>query len=364
MTDSSRRSCGAAALPSLRVPTASLATALLAAACLASSAEGNDVLLVPESLGDRIWALSPVDGSVLSTSFIAPDGILSQPIHAIPSGTGTILIADEVRKSIFEYSGSGQYLRTLAGPKNGVLGAYSLCVRDGFVYFTSGAGVSTSEGYIYKVALAGGPVTIFSDWLAIGAPRGIQPFGNGFVVGNSTDDDLELVGPTGAVASIPFHGSDGAIGIDFPQQIKRRANGEFMVAGFSDPWGVYFYDTSGIQVGAYTTPQVPLSARGCHELENGDILFTAGTLIQRVIVKNATTQLIVNQGGASFRFVERFTPAAACPGDIDGNQSVDAADLSALLAAWGATSGAADLNGSGLVDAADLSILLASWGPC
>ncbi|MBI1303570.1 MAG: hypothetical protein GC172_07255 [Phycisphaera sp.] len=269
-----------------------------------------------------------------------------------------------MRKSIFEYSGSGQYIRTLAGPKDGVLGAYSLCVRDGFVYFTSGSGVSTSEGYIYKVALSGGPVTVFSDWLSVGAPRGIQPFGNGFVVGNSTDDDLELVGPTGAVASIPFHDSDGAIGIDFPQQIKRRANGEFMVAGFSEPWGVYFYDISGIQVGAYTTPQVPLSARGCHELDNGDILFTAGTLIQRVIVKNSTTALIINQAGASFRFVERFSPPAACAGDIDGSQSVDAADLSALLAAWGATSGAADLNGSGSVDAADLSILLAAWGPC
>ncbi len=364
MTDLSRRPSGADARLFPRLASPSLATTLLAVASLAPSVAAQDVLLVPESLGDRIWALSPVDGSVLSTNFIAPDGILSQPIHAIPSGTGTILIADEVRKSIFEYSGSGQYIRTLAGPKDGVLGAYSLCVRDGFVYFTSGSGVSTSEGYIYKVALSGGPVTVFSDWLAVGAPRGIQPFGNGFVVGNSTDDDLELVGPTGAVASIPFHDSDGALGIDFPQQIKRRANGEFMVAGFSDPWGVYFYDTTGLQVGAYTSPQVPLSARGCHELENGDILFTAGTLIQRVVVKNATTVLIINQAGASFRFVERFTPPAACPGDIDGNQSVDASDLSILLAAWGATSGAADLDGSGSVDAADLSILLAAWGPC
>ncbi len=351
-------------LPSGARPNLALGFLLTIAASAAVAHGTTDVLLVPESLGDRVWALSPVDGSVLSQNFIPSDGILSQPIHALPSGTGTILIADEVRKSIFEYSGSGQYLRTLAGPKDGVQGAYSLCVRDGFVYFTSGSGVSTSSGFIYRVALAGGPVTIFSDWSTVGAPRGIQPFGNGFLVANSTDDDLELVGPTGAVAAVPFHDSDGAIGIDFPQQVKRRGNGEFMVAGFSDPWGIYFYDTKGLQVGAYTTPQVPLSARGCHELETGDILFTAGTIIQRIHVKDATTQQIINLAGASFRFIERFTPTAACPADLNGSGTVDGADLTILLAAWGTTSGAADLNGSGLVDGADLTILLAAWGSC
>lgn len=51
------------------------------------------------------------------------------------------------------------------------------------------------------------------------------------------------------------------------------------------------------------------------------------------------------------------------PADLDGDGSVGAADLSILLAAWGATgSNPADLDGDGSVGASDLSILLVSWG--
>ena len=52
----------------------------------------------------------------------------------------------------------------------------------------------------------------------------------------------------------------------------------------------------------------------------------------------------------------------AVVGDLDGDGAVNAADLAALLAAWGACGDcAADLDGDGSVGAADLSILLAAW---
>ncbi|MBL0926756.1 MAG: hypothetical protein IBJ11_03775 [Phycisphaerales bacterium] len=57
-----------------------------------------------------------------------------------------------------------------------------------------------------------------------------------------------------------------------------------------------------------------------------------------------------------------------CPGDVDGNRSVGANDLSALLAAYGASQGqpgfvqAADIDGNGSVGANDLSILLTNFG--
>jgi hypothetical protein len=41
---------------------------------------------------------------------------------------------------------------------------------------------------------------------------------------------------------------------------------------------------------------------------------------------------------------------------------VDAADLAALLSAWGTANDAADLNNNGTVEAADLAVLLAQWG--
>ncbi len=53
-----------------------------------------------------------------------------------------------------------------------------------------------------------------------------------------------------------------------------------------------------------------------------------------------------------------------CPSDLNGDGSVDAADLSLVLGAWGSSGPAGDINGDGSVDAADLSEVLGAWGPC
>ncbi|MCE2881094.1 MAG: hypothetical protein LW636_01850 [Planctomycetaceae bacterium] len=66
--------------------------------------------------------------------------------------------------------------------------------------------------------------------------------------------------------------------------------------------------------------------------------------------------------GASLGLAVTFTESSN-PADLDGNGTVDAADLATLLAAWGACTGCpADLDGNGTVDAADLAMLLAAWG--
>ena len=53
----------------------------------------------------------------------------------------------------------------------------------------------------------------------------------------------------------------------------------------------------------------------------------------------------------------------ACPADLNGDTTIDATDLSIVLANWGG-SGGGDVNGSGTVDAIDLSAILAAWGAC
>ncbi len=57
-----------------------------------------------------------------------------------------------------------------------------------------------------------------------------------------------------------------------------------------------------------------------------------------------------------------------CLGDLDGNGTVGARDLTALLAEWGpcppGPDCAADLNGDGTVGVADLLQLIAVWGRC
>jgi hypothetical protein len=54
-----------------------------------------------------------------------------------------------------------------------------------------------------------------------------------------------------------------------------------------------------------------------------------------------------------------------CEGDLNGNGSVESADLAILLGDWGpCVAIAADFTLDGNVNAEDLSILLGSWGPC
>jgi hypothetical protein len=63
---------------------------------------------------------------------------------------------------------------------------------------------------------------------------------------------------------------------------------------------------------------------------------------------------------------ENGTPCA-CDADVTGNGNVDAADLAAVLGAWGGApkgKANADVNADGNVDGADLAIVLGSWGPC
>jgi hypothetical protein len=70
--------------------------------------------------------------------------------------------------------------------------------------------------------------------------------------------------------------------------------------------------------------------------------------------------------GSASRGVWLYKPAQqpSCPADINGDGSVESADLGALLSAWGTANAAANLDGSGLVDSADLAILLSAWGGC
>lgn len=54
-------------------------------------------------------------------------------------------------------------------------------------------------------------------------------------------------------------------------------------------------------------------------------------------------------------------PGEPCGPDLNGDGTVDGADLAILLGAWGTAGPLGDLDGSGGVDGADLAILLGGW---
>jgi hypothetical protein len=53
-----------------------------------------------------------------------------------------------------------------------------------------------------------------------------------------------------------------------------------------------------------------------------------------------------------------------CLGDLNGDATVDAADLAILLGEWGRKGPFGDLSYDTAVDAEDLALLLGAWGPC
>jgi len=63
-------------------------------------------------------------------------------------------------------------------------------------------------------------------------------------------------------------------------------------------------------------------------------------------------------------FVLDLRPSAgSCVADLNGDNTVNGADLGKLLGDWGQAT-ASDIDGSGVVDGADLGVVLGAWGPC
>ncbi|MGA1057090.1 MAG: GC-type dockerin domain-anchored protein [Phycisphaerales bacterium] len=61
----------------------------------------------------------------------------------------------------------------------------------------------------------------------------------------------------------------------------------------------------------------------------------------------------------------RILISTPCEADLNGDGTVNGADLAILLGDWGAGAGSpADFNGDGTVNGADLAILLGAWGDC
>jgi hypothetical protein len=329
---------------------------------------GEEVFLIPNSLRDSISACDSA-GNLLSLYYVFlpanPEGPSPQPIQVVPTSTGTLLIADEMLDQVAEFNTDGKLLRVLAGPDDGVVSAYSLCVSGGMVYFTAPTVDPKLPNYIWKVPLDGSaPASVFFDFSPLGVPRGIirvqTPTFDGFYVGDSAGDDIERITIGGAALS-PFHDSDGVTGIDFPQQLLMLQDGTLLAAGFSAPSGIYHYDAQGNQISYLFT----ISPRGVHPLPTNEYLYSAGVNLWAVDAESGTSRLIYGgQSSDSFRFITPWRiPGGSCPADFDGSGSVDGVDLSTLLAQWG-TNGSADLNGDGTVSGSDLTFILSAWGPC
>lgn len=104
-----------------------------------------------------------------------------------------------------------------------------------------------------------------------------------------------------------------------------------------------------------------------HTLDGGGGTSTGGSFELSGTIGQADAGAAIT--GGSFAVVGGFwaggAMASSCPADLNGDGTVDAADLATMLGAWGPNPGSpADLNDDGVVNAADLATLLGAWGLC
>jgi hypothetical protein len=362
--------------------------ALAGTLLVAGAASAESLLLVGDSTGDKFWAFSAVDGSLVSDNYIPDDGQMAQPRQCVRLPSGAWYIAEpgvglgcSAADGVIEHSSPGVFVRRVQDQSTGICDVNAICVRDGKVWIGRGDSIANAAGGlngVYSMNLDGSGLVTVSRPASMSGLRGMAPVAGGFIVSdystNSANPANRLLRVSTDGQSVTVFHQPEAGGLQFPQQVSPLPNGGVVVAGFSGNPGLYFFDADGTPA---TTPyyrtQGPtwtlISPRGCYPLENGRVLYAGGTVVGVVDPVLQEEFIIVNAVSPTGTAIANFSAVSRididdCAADFNGDGAVDGNDLGFLLAAWGPNAGPADLNGDGFVDGNDLGFVLASWGPC
>ncbi|MDP8200677.1 MAG: carboxypeptidase regulatory-like domain-containing protein [Candidatus Tenebribacter burtonii] len=284
------------------------------------------LLLIPDSGSDRVMAFDPVTGDLYDADFIPLDDVnLSTPIAAAlhPDGN-SILVSDQLEDGLLQYDLDGNFVGWFA-PAGGVNTSILDNVRgwdlkaDGNILVTVGSG-SNSDA-IVEFDAAGNHI---GNFIAPNSAIMDSPFS--VLYREAQDDYLVSAITTNAVIQYDNAGnyiSNIIPSIAFPEQISIAANGNILVAGFSNPSGCYEYTSDGTFVGYY---DIVSGLRGVHELPNGNILVTNSGGVYEIDRNN--TIVSTPMSGVNARFIH-FVDGGGGGGDI-----VFEDDFESGLAQW------------------------------
>lgn len=270
----------------------------LVAATLGTSSAVQADLMVVDSLSDRVLLVNEFDGSIINASFITDSTRFSTIVNAVSSGPNTVFISDQVANAVFEYSTSGTYLRTVvSSTANGLSNIRGIAVHNNRLYVTVAGGTHTNT--VQSFRLDGTDQQTFIS-TKLDSPYDVYFRGGDVLVSNSGSDDIERFDLNGNYLNT-LVSSTGVGGINFPQQIHERANGNLLVGGFSVSAGIYEYLPNGTQANYYNLP----GPRAAFELGNGKYLYSAGTRLAVFDPVTLVSTDIINSLNSSFRYIEK-----------------------------------------------------------
>jgi uncharacterized repeat protein (TIGR01451 family) len=272
------------------------------------------LLLVTDSTNDRVMALSPTNGALITDNFIVDAARLETPINAILSPDGReVLVSDQVSDIVNAYDvDTGAFVRTVA-PAGGANTAILDNIRgiglapnqDLLVTVAAGGNINAIARFALATGLQGTPFVASNQITTIASPYDIFriPQSAGALIAGqyliSSADNGKVTRVSDAGVLIGEFATAGT----FAQQIAQARNGNILVGGFGvNADGVFEFSPSGLQIARLDDPTIG-GYRGVYELPNGNVLTSTGSGVYEL---NRSTGVIVNNqvSGVQARYIE------------------------------------------------------------
>ena len=297
---------------------------LLAGSALTTQAQ--DVLLIPDSDADRVWAFSAIDGGLIDNAYITDPGsvggidVFSRPLEVLLGSDGNLLVSDQFADVVSEFGPDGSFIRVFS-----LDGARDTNIMDnirGGHVLTQGPDAGdvliTNSGRLNDLVISQKNVKRFnpddgseqSDFAfnrygGIRGPFDIIEFNGEVLVADEGQDKIVRYTLEGKFNE-QFVNSISLPQLDFPQQMAIASNGNLLVCSFSN--GVILeLDPDANLVGQYDPGTLELY-RGIAELDNGNLLVTTTTGVYEVTRTGIVVDVEATAG--DFRYITRFTPPA------------------------------------------------------
>lgn len=270
----------------------------LALGAAVSASQAQLYIMGVDSTNDGVSLFDAQTGALVQQNFIDLVAVdAGTPKHAMQVGN-EIWVSDQIRDSIFRFDLTGAHLGTIG--TTGLDNIKGMQVVGNQVWVTNAGSNNGSSG----------DSIVFIDIASQGIAGSVATNGSLFdlihyqgqiLASNITREALEWYDLNGNYVG-DFVTSDGVSGIDFPQQLAARANGNVLAGGFSSPAGVYEYDQFGNSLGIVAG--VDQGIRGVIELGNGDVMWTNGAGFF------VGTDLVLEGSGQYLSFVTIPAPGA------------------------------------------------------